>query len=151
MDDTVFPGNADIDRLTSWVSSILSELNVGLLIYHLEDRDDPLSLRLLYANHTASEYTGSDLSKVVGKVILDAFPGLAETELPAVYADVAKTTKSAELGAFKYRGDDSITQGYYSVKAFHMPYDCVGIIFENITLRKKVEELVKKERDESKR
>jgi hypothetical protein len=39
-----------------------------------------------------------------------------------------------------------VRQGFYSVKAFPMPRQCVGVVFENITARKQLEELVKKQR-----
>ncbi len=143
-------GPPDIKEMMEWVSAVLSELNVGLLIYHLEDFDDPESLKLLYANHAASEYTGADLNELVGMNILEAFPGLKETDLPETYRQVALTKRSLELGAFEYGGDDHVQKGHYSVKAFPMPSDCVGVIFENITVRMQLQDLVKKEREKSK-
>lgn len=136
----------DFDTMVSFVSSVLSELNVGLLIYQLEDAGDPRSLRLAYANRVASEYTRADLGGLVGKTIGEAFPALADSELPALYAEVAQTKHPRNVGAFEYKGDEHVGRGYYSVKAFPMPNDCVGIVFENITVRKQLEELVKRQR-----
>jgi hypothetical protein len=79
----------DIDSMMDAVSSIFSELNIGLLIYHLEEEDNPRSLKLLYANRVASTYTGADLSERVGRHIVDAFPALANSHLPEVFSDVA--------------------------------------------------------------
>lgn len=140
----------NLEDIKQWVSAILAEVNIGLLIYHLEDAADSKSLRLLYTNKAASEFTGADLSQLEGKRILDAFPALADGELPEAYADVVRNGRSIELGTTEYGGDDRVEQGFYSVKAFPMPSQCVGVIFENITVRKKVEELVKKERERSK-
>ena len=139
----------NLDEITSWVSSVLAEINVGLLIYHLEEPGDPMSLRLVYANRAASDFTGTDLGQLVGMRILEAFPALAETGLPAAYLDAIESQRSLELGTTEY-GDENVEQGFYSVKAFPMPSDCAGVIFENITVRKKVEELVKKERERKK-
>ncbi len=138
---------ADVETMIGMVSSVFSELNIGLLIYHLEDPDDPRSLRLVYANRMASEYTGADLSRAVGLNIVDAFPGLAETDLPERYAGVATTKQSRNIGAFEYGGDERVNRGYFSVKAFPMPKDCVGVVFENITVRKQLEEMVRKLRE----
>ena len=140
------PRPVDFDTMVDLVSSILSELNVGFFIYHLEDAGNPLSLRLAYANRVASEYTRADLSGVVGLTIGEAFPALADTELPALYAEVAQTKHPRNIGAFEYEGDGRVGRGYYAVKAFPMPNDCVGIVFENITVRKQLEELVKRQR-----
>jgi hypothetical protein len=139
---------SDIDTMMSLVSSIFSELNIGFLIYHLEELENPNTLKLLYANKAASQYTGADLSKLVGKYILEAFPGLVGSDLPEIYVDVVKTKQSRNIGAFEYGGDENIEKGYYSVKAFPMPNDCVGIVFENITVRKQLEEMLKKSREQ---
>ncbi|NNE46781.1 MAG: hypothetical protein HKN37_08995 [Rhodothermales bacterium] len=133
------------ETMTSIVSSIFEELNIGLLIYHLEHPDEPRTLKLIYVNRAASDFTGADLVSRVGKYILDAFPGLAGSGLPRIYAEVVTSGKSVDLGSFEYPGDQAIGRSYYSVKAFRMPDACVGIVFENITVRKQVEELVKKE------
>lgn len=135
---------SDIPTMMSMVSSIFSELNIGLFIYHLEDRKSSRTLKLVYANKTAAQYTGADVTRLVGKYILEAFPALAETDLPELYAEVVNTQESRNIGAFEYVGDENIGRSHYSVKAFPMPSDCVGIVFENITVRKQLEEMVKK-------
>ncbi len=140
------PPAVDFEAMVNLVSTILADLNVGLLIYRLEDDADPRSLRLAYANRVASEYTQTDLSQLVGLTIGEAFPALADTELPALYAEVARTDHPRNVGAFEYGGDGRVPRGHYSVKAFPMPHRCVGIVFENITVRKKLEELLKKQR-----
>ena len=144
-------GPTTIDEMVAWIQAVFSELTVGLLIYHMEDLADPNSLRLVYANKAASDYTDADLTQLVGKYILDAFPALRGTYIPPVYADVVRTKRSSELGSFEYTGDTNVSQGYYAVKAFPIPNDCVGVVFENITVRKQVEELVKKQRDKETR
>lgn len=136
----------DFDTMVNLVSSILSELNVGLLIYRLEDPRKPDSLRLAYANRVASEYTRADLSGLIGKTIGEAFPALADSELPELYAEVARTRHPRNVGAFAYPGDERVGPGHYAVKAFPMPNDCVGIVFENITVRKQLEDLLKRQR-----
>ena len=135
---------SDIPTMMSMVSSIFSELNIGLFICHLEDRKNPRTLKVVYANKTASQYTGADVTQWVGKYILEAFPALAETDLPELYAEVVNKNESRNIGAFEYGGDESIGRSHYSVKAFPMPNDCVGVVFENITVRKQLEDMVKK-------
>lgn len=138
-------GRDAIEAMTTVVSSIFTNLNIGLLIYQLEVPDEPRMLRLVYVNEAASNYTGADLRHRVGKYILDAFPGLAGSDLPRTYADIARGGRPVDLGSFEYPGDEAIEHSYYSVKAFPMPNDCVGIVFENITVRKQVQEMVRKE------
>jgi hypothetical protein len=136
----------EVQSVVNTVASVFAELNTGLLIYHLVARDDQRSLTLVYANAAASKYTGADLGVLVGKTIDEAFPALRDTDLPATYAEVSSGGRSVNLGAFEYSGDAHVGPGYFAVKAFPMPARCVGVAFENITLRKKVDELLKKER-----
>ena len=135
-----------VDTVVRTVASVFAELNTGLLIYHLADPDDPDSLTLVYANAAASKYTGADLDTLIGKTIHEAFPGLRDSHLPATYAEVSAGGKSVNLGAFEYEGDYHVKPGYFAVKAFPMPARCVGVVFENITLRKKVDEFLKREK-----
>jgi len=44
---------------------------------------------------------------------------------------------------FCRHGDDNLERHYYAVKAFPMPNACVGVVFENISLRKKMDEMLK--------
>jgi hypothetical protein len=136
----------DVQSVVTTVSAVFAELNTGLLIYYLAEPDDAESLTLVYANAAASQYTGAELSALVGQTIGEAFPSLSDTDLPKTYAEVSSGGQSVNLGAFKYEGDERVGPGYFAVKAFPMPARCVGVAFENITLRKKVDELLKKER-----
>lgn len=142
MDHTPHFEMSDIRTLILHIQSIFSNLNVGLLIYHLEDPEEASRLKLVYANEAASTYTGTDLQKRVGRYILDAFPALADTDIPQIYQRVVREKKARELGAVEYE-DADMKKEYYAVKAFPMPYDCAGVVFENITLRKKVDDMVK--------
>lgn len=145
MEDTVT--QEQLDEMTRVVSSLFADLNIGLFIYFLEDPERPRSLRLVYANPAASAYTRADLSGSIGQSITDAFPGLVGTDMPETFAEVITTHRSQNLGAFEYPGDERVEHAFFSVKAFPMPNRCVGIVFENITVRKRLEELLKKQRD----
>ena len=140
----------EIPALIQFIESVFSNLNIGLLVYQLEDAGEAASLRLLYANAEASAYTGSDLQRLVGKTILEAFPALAGTDLPETYAEIVHSQRSRELGTIEYE-DDNLEKSYYAVKAFPMPHQCVGVIFENIALRKKVEAMIKHLHEQLKR
>lgn len=141
------PSSPSVQAVVHTVSALFAELNTGLLIYHLVAPAEPQSLTLVYANAMASRYTGTDLEALIGKTIGEAFPALTGTDLPETYAEVGAGGQSVNLGAFEYKGDEHVGPGYYAVKAFPMPSRCVGVVFENITLRKKLDELVRKERN----
>ncbi len=128
----------DFDGMISLPLSIFSELDTGLAIYHMEDLNEASSLKLVYANREASKYTGADLSQFVGKYVLDTSPVFAASNIPQQFAEVANTKQARNLGALEY-GDANVEKGWFAVKAFSLPNDCVGVVFENITLRKQEE------------
>lgn len=136
-------GWPDADSMVKAADALMAGMNEGLLIYLAESMEDPAKLRLLYANADASRFTGTDLSAVIGKKIGDAFPALIDTDLPQAFLDVVHSQKPVKIGAVEYE-DEQLDKAYYSVKAFPMPNHCVGVIFENIGLRKQVDEMVRK-------
>jgi len=111
------------------LDSVLAEINLGLLIFHIESDDDPKGLKLIYANAASSRYTGADLAPKVGRFICDAFPSLADTDVPRAYFEVARGGKAVHLGNIRYE-DAELAAHTYSVRAFPMPLACVGVLFE---------------------
>jgi hypothetical protein len=141
------PQLSGADFLISLIDELFADFNMGLLIYHLEDANDLTSLKLVYANHDASKYSGVDLQPRVGKYIYDAFPALRETDLPRAFQEVVLTKAAARIGIVEY-SDEQMGRNLYSVKAFPIPNQCVGVIFENVSVRKQVDEMLKKHANE---
>jgi hypothetical protein len=135
---------SDIPTMTSMIDALFSEMNIGLVVYQLQDPAASSSLQLVYANKQAGEYTALDFNPLIGQQLLAAFPMLANTGVPEQYAEVVKTGLACNLGAFEYAGT-SPEKSYYALKAFPMPNNCVGVLFENITVRKHLEEMVKQQ------
>lgn len=121
----------EFSAILTFVDAIFAELNMGLLIYHVENPEDIRTARLIYANRQASELTGTDLGRQVGKLIFDAFPYLVDTDLPRLYQEVARDKKSHHVGIVDYE-DKNVRRGKYSTRAFPMPSDCIGVLFETV-------------------
>ena len=119
----------EFSGILTFVDAIFSEINMGLLIYHVENPDDIRTARLIYANRMASEFTGTDLGRQIGKLIFDAFPYLVDTEVPRLYQEASSQKKSHHLGIVDYE-DENVKRGRYSTRVFPMPSDCIGILFE---------------------
>ncbi len=113
---------------------------VGLSIWRLERLQDATSLRLVTTNPAYTEFTGVPLEVIANKPILDAFPALAGTDTLEQYAEVVRTGQKRNLGDVVY-GDDRVEKSIFTVKAFPLPDSCVGIVFDNVTLHKKLEVL----------
>lgn len=106
---------------------------IGMAILRLEDPANPASLRIRALN--AAAQAASDVAAAgVGKRIDQDFPGIAKTTLPAQLAEVMRSGRAANLG--EGPGQDDPTR-LFTVTAFPIPPDCVGLLFEDITERRR--------------
>ena len=121
-------------------------MQVGLYVWRLENLEDPRSLRLIAANPATEDFTGVPAEHILNKPILEAFPALAKTDIPAQYADVVRTNQSCNLGEVTY-GDDRVEKSIFTVKAFPLTDSCMGIVFENITERKATEQTLERQKN----
>lgn len=115
--------------------SIVESSPMGMLFYRLEPGD-----RLVFtgANPAADAILGVDARQFIGKTIEEAFPPLAETELPDRYRRACRTGEPWSTEQIDYR-DDQI-QGAYEVHAFRTGPGTMAVIFADITERRRVEE-----------
>jgi len=124
-------------------ADIVENIKLGIYIYRLEDMDDDHTLRMVSANPATEDLTGIPVTQVVGKTIDENFPGLREKGIPALFADVIRTQKPMEIEEIDYE-DERIISGAFTVKAFPLPENQVGVSFENITERKLTDEALRK-------
>ncbi len=129
--------NKDPELLLKQSSAIFHNIQLGIYIYHLENMDNDASLRMVNANPEAESVTGIKNINLIGKTIDECFPGLRERNVPHVYAEVIRNQTPVELGDFFY-DRDGVHPKYYSVKAFPLPGNNVGIFFNDITPMKAV-------------
>jgi hypothetical protein len=119
----------DFAAILTFIDAIFSELNFGLFIYNVENTEDISTARLIYANKEASRCTGTDCRRLLGKRMYEAFPYLAETAAPKCFSEVVRTKKPVQIGIVEY-ADQLVKHAKYATKAFPMPRDCFGVIFE---------------------
>lgn len=128
-------------------ADIIENMQVGLLLFHLEDLDDDHSLRLVSLNPATETILGMKEEQLVGKTLDQCFPLLRDQNLPQAYAEVVRTGKPLQFDEIFY-GDENIKDGYFSVRAVPLPDNHVAVMFENITKRKTYEKQIKKSLDE---
>ena len=109
---------------------IARNMQVGLIVYHLEDLDDDRTLRIRIVNPFAEHLLGIEEAKLAGEYIDDAFPKLREHGIPKVFADVLRTGQSDSKDEFVY-GDERVPVAGFQFRAFPLPDQCVGVLFEH--------------------
>ncbi|MDJ0724197.1 MAG: PAS domain S-box protein [Prochloraceae cyanobacterium] len=121
-------------------ADIVSNIQLGLCIWKLENLEDISSFRLVAANPAANKLLNGNLQSCIGQKMTECFPNLMEInrEYVEVYAEVVRTKKARELNEIYY-SDARIVGGIYAVKAFPLPDNCLGLAFEDITDRKQME------------
>jgi len=115
--------------------SIVQSSPMGMFVYRLEAEG-----RLVFAdaNPAADELLGVDSKQFVGKTIEEAFPPLADTELPDRYREAAANGTFWSTEQIDY-ADDQI-QGAYEVYAFQTSPGEMAVMFLDVTERRKNEE-----------
>src|SRR5262249_12823446 len=108
----------------------------GILVWRLDDVDNPASLRLLMANRAAEQMAGFPLTDWIGRQFADVSFIAAGADDPAAYAQVARTGQAADFGeCSRSMGGEA---RWYQVRAFPLPAQAVGVIFRDITAERQL-------------
>jgi len=119
-------------------ADIVTHMQVGLYVYHLEDPEDDRSLQLVRANPASTAMMGLSEASMLGRRIDEIFPNLRAHNIPHRFAEVVRTGEPFELDEFFYE-QDNLPIAAYAFKAFALPNACVAVLFEDITERKRAE------------
>jgi PAS domain S-box-containing protein len=121
-------------------ADIVRNMQIGVIVWHLEDLEDIRSFRLVDMNRAAAEilHVQAPRQELIGKLMAEVFPCLPQTECPQLYAEVIRTKTVCDLGEIRY-ADEFVSEGIFSTKAFSLPNNCVGLAFEDVSDRKQAE------------
>ncbi len=113
--------------------------------YTYELRPDG-SLVMISANLSADRIMGYPNQSLIGKTIQEAFPPLANTEIPELYYKVASQGVNLHLEKFTYHNQENSFE--YEVHAIQTGKNRVTAFFMDITERLKAEEAIKQLNEE---
>ncbi|MBC8393372.1 MAG: PAS domain S-box protein [Deltaproteobacteria bacterium] len=111
---------------------------MGIFVYKL-DQDGNLIFQ--NANQAADDILGVNCRHFLGKTLEDAFPPLADTEIPARYKEAATEGKIWETEQIDYTHGE--ISGAFKVVAFQTKLNEMACIFEDITQRKSTEDALR--------
>ncbi len=118
--------------------NIVESSPMGVFLYQLQSDG-----RLVFAaaNPAANEILGVNASGFIGKTIEEAFPPLADTEIPSRYRAAAAHGHSWHTDDLGY--DHGGAEGAYEVSAFQTAPNEVAVMFADVTERTRAEEAIK--------
>ncbi len=131
-------------QLEIFYAEIVRNMQLGLIVWHLEDLNDITSFQLVAINPAATRLTGVSLEDNLGRQIIECFPNILKENRGDLerYALVAISGRGIDQSEVYY-GDQSIPGSFFSVKVFPLPNHCIGIAFDNITQRKQAEQALR--------
>jgi PAS domain S-box-containing protein len=114
--------------------SIVEASPMGIHLYRLEPPD-----RLVFtgSNPAGERILGFPLNPLAGLTIEEAFPGLADTEVPGRYRRICK--EGGSWASEVTSGDDRV-RGAYEVSAFQTAPGMMAVMFLDVTERREAEE-----------
>jgi PAS domain S-box-containing protein len=127
-----------VDESVRLYDQIVENMQIGLYVYHLANLEDDTTLRAIASNPAATEFTGLEMADVLGMTIDEIFPNWRSKNIPQAFASVIRDREAVEIEDIDC-DENSIVTRAFSIKAFPLPNNCVGVAFENITDRKRLE------------
>lgn len=127
-------------RIRQFVN-IARNMQLGLIVYRLDDLNDDRALRIVIVNPAAERLLGIPKDDLLGRRIDEVFPALRPRGIPALFAEVIRTGSTREARDFQY-GDGRVLDNVWAFKAFPLPDHSVGVVFESVTALRRSEELV---------
>ncbi len=120
---------------------IVENIPIGFVVWRLKDLDDPHSFQSVTTNPAASKLLGVSLQDKMGQMMKDCFPKLLRAENRIIidtYVEVIRSGQAKVLESFAYNHELG-NKNIFSIKAFPLPDQCVGVAFDDITRRKRAE------------
>lgn len=112
----------------------------GMYFYCLEDND---RLVFIGSNPAADKIIGINHFSLIGKTIEEAFPNLADTEIPDRYKRIARGECGPTQFDIEYK--DEKVSGYYDVHVFLTEKNTITVNFTDISRHKQTEAILEKQ------
>ncbi|OCQ97940.1 histidine kinase [Oscillatoriales cyanobacterium USR001] len=127
-----------VDDSVRLYGQIVENMQIGLYVYRLEDINDDQTLRAIASNPASTLFTGVEMFDILGMTLDEVFPLQRSKGIPQAFAAVIREQKAIEIEDIDCDESGAIVRAF-SIKAFPLPNNSVGVAFENITDRKKLE------------
>lgn len=129
---------SEVDRAgIKLYESIISNIQLGILVWHSQNLESVDHLELVSTNPAAESILKMNLHEEIGRQMSAIFPSFVEKhpDILLSLVQIIRTQQPRSIENVPYtfpEGDENL----FSLRAFPLPNDCVGVAFENITSKK---------------
>ena len=119
-------------------SDVAFNMQIALNVFQMEDKPGPETFTLIKANPAAANIIKMSSTEMVGKTFDEIYPQLTAYNIQQDLIKVISTGKPYSNEEFRFFSPDGQLI-FFTIKAFRVPNNCVGVLFEDITRRKRIE------------
>jgi signal transduction histidine kinase len=134
-----FQDRKRIEEANQLYAEIVRHMQIGLLVYQLEDADDDRTFRLIAMNPAATMLFGRTAAELLGRTYDEHFPDSRGRGLTGRLLEVVRTGAAIDLDLLTYSDSQELASAQ-SVKAFAISRTRLGLTFENVLERKRAEQ-----------
>jgi rsbT co-antagonist protein RsbR len=121
--------------------AIFQLIPISVQVSHLDQPEDPRSLRLVDANAAMKRTSKVDVGTKIGWRLLEIYPNVPDTMLQ-VQGNVIRTGQPRDLGELTYRIDDE-HEVTYTTQLIPLPNNHLASMLVDVTERKRAEEALR--------
>jgi len=119
-------------------ADIMAEMKSGLLVFELQISEGKEILVLQSANEAAAKLLDLKPEVIIGKNINELLHNMDRIDILDRFINIAAKRELNDFGEICY-SDGRVSKLWFSYNAFSIPENCIGVMFENITDRKRAE------------
>lgn len=121
-------------------AEVLQRMPMGMVIWRVEDPDDPAALRVVAVNRAATAGSGRRPAELLGLSIDEVFPATIATARGAEILEVHRLRRLRDLGEVVAQEPEGfLGAGTYRRALVPLPGDMVASLVENVTARREAD------------
>jgi rsbT co-antagonist protein RsbR len=128
-------------RSAELYQAIFQLIPISVQVSHLDQPEDPRSLRLVDANAAMKRTSKVDVGAKIGWRLLEIYPNVPDTMLQ-LQGNVIRTGQPHDLGELTYRIDDQ-HEVTYTTQLIPLPNNHLASMLVDVTERKRAEEALR--------
>ncbi|MBE9169126.1 PAS domain S-box protein [Pleurocapsales cyanobacterium LEGE 06147] len=128
-------------------ADIVSNMQVAVFVWQLEEPNNPYSLQLVATNPAAAELTGINTEELLDRPLSQCFPRLVAAGVPEQCIEVICSGQEKDLGEIDCFYE-SVAEKTFALRAFPLPNQLVGLMAADITHRKESERILQQKAKE---